>query len=214
MTPVASRIRRWIAAAIVVLASFAAGPALAHPHVWVTSASALVYAPDGSITGVRHTWTFDEMFSSYALQGIDSASKGVYTREELSPLAKINIESLKEYDFFTFASTSGRSQDFVTPTDYHLEYKDGSLVLHFLLPLKAPIKARKLTIEVFDASFFVDFTLRKKDPFVLVDAPVGCALDVKGPRTEKPAMAQGSDTGNEFEDMGEQFASKVEVSCP
>src|SRR4051794_34036304 len=42
----------------------------AHPHVWITAKSEVVYAPDGSITGVRHAWTFDEMFTTYALQGL------------------------------------------------------------------------------------------------------------------------------------------------
>ncbi len=42
-----------------------AGTARAHPHVWITATSELVYAPDGAITGVRHAWTFDDMFSTY-----------------------------------------------------------------------------------------------------------------------------------------------------
>jgi ABC-type uncharacterized transport system substrate-binding protein len=36
-------------------------PALAHPHVWVTMRTELVYAPDGRITGIRHAWSFDDM---------------------------------------------------------------------------------------------------------------------------------------------------------
>lgn len=218
MTVLASIIRRWLGAATVAVAVLAgAGPALAHPHVWVTSASELVYAPDGSITGVRHAWTFDEMFSTYALQGIDTATKGVYTREDLTPLAKTNIESLQEYDFFTFVSTAGRSQGFVTPTDYYLEYVDGALVLHFMLPFKTPLKARKLSVEIYDASFFVDFTLRKKDPFHLVNGPAGCVLDVKGPKSDKPEPGKISEDQFEsgsLENMGGQFASKIEVACP
>ena len=46
-------------------------PAIAHPHVWVTIKSELLYAPDGSITAIRHAWAFDDMFSTYALQGIE-----------------------------------------------------------------------------------------------------------------------------------------------
>ena len=42
------------------------GAAQAHPHVWITATSELLYAPDGSITGVRHAWTFDDMFSVFA----------------------------------------------------------------------------------------------------------------------------------------------------
>src|SRR5689334_10710836 len=50
--------------------------AQAHPHVWITASSELIYAADGSITGVRHAWTFDDMFSTYALQGIETKTKG------------------------------------------------------------------------------------------------------------------------------------------
>ena len=48
-----------------------AGAAQAHPHVWVTMTEELLYAPDGSVTGVRHAWTFDDMFSAFATQGIE-----------------------------------------------------------------------------------------------------------------------------------------------
>ena len=83
-------------------------PARAHPHVWVTMKSELVYAPDGSVTGVQHHWAFDDMFSAFAIQGIPSKVKGQFTRDELAPLAKVNIESLKEYDYFTYATADGR----------------------------------------------------------------------------------------------------------
>src|SRR5205823_13012809 len=46
--------------------------ASAHPHVWVTVSSELIYAPDGAVTGVRHAWAFDDMFSVFATQGIES----------------------------------------------------------------------------------------------------------------------------------------------
>ena len=68
----------------------------------------LVYAPDGSITGVRHHWAFDDMFSAFATQGLDAKEKGKFTREELAPLAKVNVESLKEYDYFTYATADGK----------------------------------------------------------------------------------------------------------
>ena len=71
---------------------FIAAPALAHPHVWVTMRTELVYAPDGRITGIRHAWSFDDMFSTFAIQGLDSKEKGKFTREELAPLAKVNVD--------------------------------------------------------------------------------------------------------------------------
>src|SRR5512140_1329541 len=83
-------------------------PAHAHPHVWVTMHTELVYAPDGLITGVRHTWAFDDMFSTFATQGLQSKEKGKFTREELGPLAKANVESFKEFDYFTYATADGK----------------------------------------------------------------------------------------------------------
>src|ERR1051325_9959278 len=138
--------------------------AQAHPHVWVTSSSELVYAADGSITGVRHAWTFDDMFTTYALQGIETKTKGVYSREQLAPLAKDNVENLKEFGFFTFAKADGKKQKFEEPIDYFLEYKNEALTLHFTLPLKAPVKAKQLALDIFDPAFFIDFKFEEKDP--------------------------------------------------
>ncbi|MFX6226128.1 DUF1007 family protein, partial [Acinetobacter baumannii] len=77
---------------VAAMLAITAGAAQAHPHVWIVAKSELIYAPDGSITGVRHAWTFDDMFSTYALQGIETKTKGVYTRDELKALAQTNVE--------------------------------------------------------------------------------------------------------------------------
>ena len=61
----------------------AGSAAQAHPHVWVIMKSAVVYGPDGAVIGVRHAWAFDDMFSTFAVQGLESKKKGEFTREEL-----------------------------------------------------------------------------------------------------------------------------------
>src|SRR5260370_20902736 len=109
----------------------AADAALAHPHVWVTMKSELIYAPDGSVTGVRHAWAFDEMFSTFATQGLETKQKGLFTREDLKPLAEVNVNSLKEYDYFTHAKANGKKTPFVDPVDYLLEFTARWLVLQF-----------------------------------------------------------------------------------
>jgi ABC-type uncharacterized transport system substrate-binding protein len=192
-------------------------PASAHPHVWVTASSELLYAPDGTLTGVRHAWMFDDMFSTYALQGIEAKTKGVYTREELAPLAQTNVESLKEFAFFTFARVDGKKQRFVDPVDYYLEYKDATLVLHFTLPFKTPFKARQLALEIYDPTYFVDFALQKTDPIHLVGAPASCSLAIQRP-SDGTATARMLNEDNfmsgENSNFGAMFANKVTVDCP
>ena len=194
-----------------------AGPAQAHPHVWISSTSELMYAADGSITGVRHAWTFDDMFSTYVLQGIETRTKGVYSHEELAPLAQTNVESLKEFGFFTFAKADGKKQKFEEPVDYFMEYRDSLLTLHFTLPLKTPVKARELVVEVFDREFFIDFTFAEKDPVRLVGAPAACQMKFQRPNdgsANAQKLGEGAFTDGGNSNFGMNFANKITVECP
>jgi ABC-type uncharacterized transport system substrate-binding protein len=196
-----------------------AGLAQAHPHVWVTMHTELVYAPDGSITGIRHAWAFDDMFSTFATQGLESKEKGKFTREELAPLAKVNVDSLKEYDYFTYATADGKKVELTDPTpDYWLDYADEVLTLNFTLPFKAPVKAKELKVEIYDPTIFVDFSFAKEKPAQLVGAPK-CKLDVQLPR--EMTFAEGkklseipADQKNTTMAWGAQFANKLLVHCP
>jgi ABC-type uncharacterized transport system substrate-binding protein len=203
----------WLAGGIVTAVS----PAQAHPHVWITASSELIYAPDGSLTGVRHAWTFDDMFSTYALQGIETKTKGVYSHEQLAPLAQTNVESLKEFGFFTFARADGKKEKFQEPVDYFLEYKDAALTLHFTLPLTTPLKPKQLALEVFDPSFFIDFKFAEKDPVRLVGAPAACRMNFQRPSdgtANARQLGEQSFVGGGGANYGAMFANKITVDCP
>ena len=80
-------------------APLAPSRANAHPHVFVQVQSEILYAPDGTTTGVRHHWAFDEMFSTYATQGLDTNNDGKLSSDELKDLAKTNVEALKDFNY-------------------------------------------------------------------------------------------------------------------
>ena len=110
----------WPALTLALLA--ASGAANAHPHVWVAVRSEVVFAPNGKIIGLRHAWEFDEMYSAFAVQGLGKDGKPP-TREELAPLAKTNVESLAEFEFFTFAKQAGAK----------VKFKDGVATIQIAL---------------------------------------------------------------------------------
>jgi ABC-type uncharacterized transport system substrate-binding protein len=193
--------------------------ASAHPHVWVTFHSEVMYASDGTMTGVRHAWTFDDMFSAYALQGIAHAKKGQYTRQELASLAQTNVTSLKEYAYFTYARGDGKKLAFTDAVDYWLEYKNSALTLHFTLPLKSATAAKAVAIEVYDPTIFVDFEFAKDKPVALSGAPPECQMTYDLPHQPTPAeQARLSQLDNVPLDAsstyGETFANKIFVKCP
>lgn len=161
------------------LAALAVGRAEAHPHVWVDAASEIVFDSAGRIEGVRHHWRFDEAFSAFASQGLDEDGDGTLTREELQPLAQVNVESLSEYDFFTFLNAPGVEAKFGEPEDYWLEQMDDRLVLHFTLPLAEALAPKgEVTLDVYDPEYFVAFALPSEKAVRLNGAPAGCALTV------------------------------------
>jgi ABC-type uncharacterized transport system substrate-binding protein len=193
----------------------------AHPHVWVTFHAQLVYDKAGQLTGIRNQWAFDDMFSVFATQGIASKEKGKFTREELAPLAEVNVTSLKEYGYFTFVKADGNKIALTDPVPgtYWLTFDDSILTLHFTLPLKHPVKAHTLSVDVYDPSIFVDFEFAKKDPVALDGAPAGCKLTTGLPRqlttAEAVALSQiPADVQNTTMVFGDQMANKILVTCP
>ncbi len=196
-----------------------AGSAFASPHVWVTTKIEVIYAPDGSVTAIRHVWSFDDMFSTYALQGIEHKTTGAYTREELAPLATTNLGSFKEFNYFNHARIEGKKQEdaFADPIDYWLDYGNSVLTLHFTLPLKAPVRARDLEIKVYDPEYSIDFALDEREPAKLVNAPAQCALEVVRPTDTAPSVQRLNKSFQAPEasaGMGSHFASKILVKCP
>src|SRR6266403_4371382 len=60
-----------------VLLTFSVEASHAHPHIWVTMKCQIIFGADGSIVGVRHAWSFDEMSSAYITLGTGNGQKGV-----------------------------------------------------------------------------------------------------------------------------------------
>ena len=198
-----------------------ASAAFAHPHVWIRSKAVVVYGPDGRVTAVRHLWTFDEAYSAFATQGFEKGPDGQLAADKMAELAKINVESLAENGFFTLAKANGAKLGFDPPVRYGTRFENSQLTLEFELPLKSPAKAeRSFMLEVYDPTFFVDFSLADgEDAVRLEGAPKGCALNVSRP---KPAAAipPGNLSESFFSalsasaNVGAQFSSRVLVACP
>jgi ABC-type uncharacterized transport system substrate-binding protein len=111
--------------ALAAMLAVGASPASAHPHVWITVESVVIYER-GSITAIQHTWTFDELYTTMAIQGLDTNNDGNYDRKELAELAKVNMDGLKEFAYFTQASLANQAIGTDDPKDYYLEYAEAT----------------------------------------------------------------------------------------
>lgn len=225
----------WWIAAFVALAVGFAGPAAAHPHVFVEAREEMVFDAQGRIAAIRNVWRFDDGFSAFATQGLDANGDGELSPAELAPLAKVNVDSLREYRYFTFMNVGSERIRFGEPTQYWLDGTDGRLTLFFTLPLKTPLDAAGKTVrlDVYDPEYFVAFTLTEKDPFSLAAAkaadggpagkvPQGCTFTVKRPADLDPMTAttlslipaEERDLPPNLKAVTEQLANTMTVTCP
>ena len=212
-------------AAFRIIASLSIGlvgplPAVAHPHVWITMTGEILFSADGKMTGVANSWSFDEGYSAYAVQGIPTKPDGTIARETLDVLAKSNTEALDEFGYFTVVRMDGKKLSLAAPKEYWLDYNGHLMTYHMTLPLKEPIKPGKVTmVEIYDPTYFVSFSFPEDpNPVTMPTSPKGCSLTVARPKQD----AQPSQNLNEAffnslsagSDVGAQFSSRIVFACP
>jgi ABC-type uncharacterized transport system substrate-binding protein len=209
-------------AVVVCILSILVGDAFAHPHVLVDFQAELLFDAQGRLTHVRNVWQFDRAFSAFASQGLDKDGDGKLSDKELAPLAKTNVESLKEYAFFTYLTIGKQRIKLQFPDQYFLRIYDGRLTLFFQLPLATPTAlGPTTTLEIYDPEYFVAFTFGKKDPITLHQPPAGCSAQIHAPRPLGAGMiaklaavpADQHDLPPELQSAGLDLANVITVTC-
>lgn len=218
-------IRRWAApAALIASLAAAAGPAAAHPHVWIEMRSDVVFNDQGQVTALNLTWTFDDAYAQMALDGLDTNGDGVYSPSEIEPLTKENIASLKDYDYFTVMRFNGEKQALGEVTEFGQIWSNDKLQLHLQVPLKTPVDPTKgeFVAKVYDPDFFIAIDYVKDEPVTVIGAmPKSCDLVVKPVPTDaevEQTRAMLSTKGPDWkpeteEDFGALFAQPVTIQC-
>ncbi len=195
----------------------------AHPHVFVEARSELVFDDQQRIEAVRHVWRFDDAFTAFAVQGLDEDRDGTLSQEELQPLAKVNVDSLNEYDYFTALFVGNAEVAFTAPEEYWLDFADGRLTLFYTLPVEEPLlmDGQEAELQVYDPEYFVAFEMTEKDPFVLVDAGSTCTMQVERPEELDYGTAQAlaqipasvRDLPQQFFQVTQTLANTAKVRC-
>jgi ABC-type uncharacterized transport system substrate-binding protein len=209
--------RMLAAAAMVALAGTA--PAVAHPHVFLTQTVSVVFEK-GAIVALDHVWTFDEFFTAMAVADLDANKDGQFSREELAPLARTNVEALKDFNYYTYPKLAGVDLKLGTATQMHGSVEADKFSLHFRVPLAQPVlaEAKGFEFAVYDPTFFIAFELAERNGVTLAaDAPKDCKAEAVEP--EKTAADARRLSESFFEQLGGgsiglSFSKTIRVTCP
>ena len=214
-----------LAAALTLLGWLALlGPAAAHPHVWIDSRTDVIFDDHGMIVAIGHEWTMDEMYTSMAIEGLDSDKDGNYSETELAPLTKENIESLKDFGYFTHLKANGKDVAFNPPVEAGQLVSGKRARLHFELPLAAPLDPRRseVVLKVYDPEFFIDIEFSDaKAVNALGGIAPGCEVRLEEPKSDQQTndtrsmlATKGVDWQPDPEDdFGSMFAQPIAVHC-
>lgn len=179
---------------------------------------AVIFDGNGSISGVRVSWTYDRETSVTALRssGLNESAPHL-GRDQLDPLARATVNSLRASDFYTFARVNGTKQPFDGASDSWLEWDGSVLTLHMALNFKQPVSNSNFTLELFDETDEIEFDFQEGDAVIMTKAPKDCALVVARPGD---AAAQRELLGDAYlnpnvQPVGwdAQYSNKVSVRC-
>ncbi len=166
-----------------VAAALLASPALAHPHIFVDARLTVVFDSTGAVAGLRHQWTFDEAFSAWSVQGLDTNGDGIVSVAEMQDLANQDMEGLQEYGYYTFVGRGSDTLALGRGSNQQRSYENERTTLSFDLPLAEPYPMdNPLEIAVSDPEYYVAIAIPDTGSVVLENAPSGCTARIEPPR--------------------------------
>ena len=200
-----------------------AGPAIAHPHVWIDTKIEVVLNDRNEATDIRISWTYDDLYSLYVVgdMGLDQDWDGKLTPEEEARLSGFDMKWDPSFPGDTYALQGGAPLALSRPKDWTATYADGKITSTHLRSLDAPVPvtAEPLLVQVYDPGYYVAYSI-PFDP--VLTGGTGCTAQVFVPdldEAEQQLLAALSeytpdvDLEAEFPAVGANFAEEVRVSC-
>lgn len=202
----------WVLAGMVALA----GPAAAHPHVFMETALEVIRDAEGRAVSLRVTWTYDPFFSLVLIteRGLDPDGDGSLTEAETAALQGFDMQWEPGFPGDTYAFAGEVPVALSGPRDGVARYEGGQIVSSHIRDLAEPV-AGLLVVKNYDPTYYTEYTIRD----VVAE---GCAVEIVAPdltAAERELQAQlalipaDGDTEAEFPEVGAAFAQEVRVTC-
>ncbi|MEH6405496.1 MAG: DUF1007 family protein [Sneathiella sp.] len=211
---------RWflIACCLFVTAPFK--QAVAHPHAWADVVVEILFDGAGSVTGLRQTWLFDDFYSAYAAEGMDDDGDGKPDQNKLDEILRVNMENLKEYDYFMRAWQGDKILKLQPVIDMSTRMEGNRMEMTFVTTFSEPVSQPRdhFSYSIFDPTYYIEMLhAETENPVLLVGAPEGCDYVLVQPNPDPNVVAQATMLGASVRGeagLGLFFAERVNLTCP
>ena len=202
----------WAMAGLVALA----GPAAAHPHIFMETEIEVLRDAKGRAASLRVTWTYDPFFSLVLIteRGLDPDGDGTLTETETAALQGFDMNWEPGFPGDTYAFAGSQPVGLSGPRDGVARYEKGRIVSSHIRDLAAPVEGL-LVVKNYDPTYYTEYTIRA------VRAE-GCETEIIAPdlteaeRALQEALAElpaDVDVEMGFPEVGAVFAQEVRVTC-
>ena len=202
-----------------------AGPALAHPHIFIDTTIEVVLDDQDRAIAVRIGWTYDDLYSLSVIadRGMDTDWDGALTDAEVAALAGFDMNWDKSFAGDTYALIGDGDLILGPPQEPGAGYAGGKISSSHLRAFAQPIEigAGPLLVQVYDPGFYTSYAI-VGDP-VIIGGSGRCSAEVWGPDIDaadealKAALSEYSadeDLEADFPAIGKTYAEEVRVTCP
>jgi ABC-type uncharacterized transport system substrate-binding protein len=200
-----------------------AGPALAHPHVFIDTRVEVVLDTENRATGVRISWTYDDLYSLYVIgdMGLDPDWDGKLTVEEEAKLSGFDMNWVPEFQGDTYALLADQELALSRPKEWSASYAGNKITSVHLRTFEVPVPVKDvpLIVQVYDPGFYTAYAIAF-DP--VLTGGSGCAAAVYEPDIDaadealKAALSEYSadvSLDADFPAVGKNYAEEVRVTC-
>ncbi|MBD1206302.1 MAG: DUF1007 family protein [Rhodobacteraceae bacterium] len=202
----------WAMAGLVALA----GPAAAHPHIFMETEIEVLRDAEGRAAALRVTWTYDPFFSLVLIteRGLDPDGDGTLTAAETAALQGFDMNWEPGFPGDTYAFAGAQAVALSGPRDGVARYEGGRIISSHIRDLVVPVSGL-LVVKNYDPTYYTEYTIRA------VRAE-GCATEIIAPdlteaeRALQAALAElpaDVDVEMGFPEVGAVFAQEVRVTC-
>lgn len=206
------------------LALLTAGPAAAHPHVFVTSQIEVRLNDDGEVLGLHVVWSYDEFFSLLVTEELEIDADGdmVLTAPENAALTDYIAAWPEDYEGDVYVTRNASAVPLEPVQEHTVTFENGIVREGFYRAFTTPQDSitALVQMQVYDPFYYVAYEIV---PQMSVIGREGCTAtlvkaDLDAAYVQVDQLLNGraaSDVGadEEFPEVGVAFADTVVVAC-